>query len=55
MVDEDNIVRGYQLVIIDPQENQKYQFDFDQGMMNGFKTILDEIPGVGFPLEESGA
>lgn len=54
-VDEDNIVRGYMLVITDPHENHRYQLDFNQVMMDGLKKILEEIPDTGFPLESPGA
>lgn len=52
VVDEDKIVRGYQLQILDVRENHTYIFGLNRTQeKDKVKEAFEQIPDIGFPLE----
>lgn len=51
--DEDGIVRGYQLQIIDPQENHTYIFGINRSQeKDKIAEAFNDLPDIGFPAEK---
>lgn len=52
LLDENNVCRGYKLLIQDSRESHTYEADFDQELKDEWAKDLSNFPNVGETPEE---